>query len=230
MNAGTYHHINDPQTGQSKTLNIVDAYSTFNFESKSDLYIWKEFKNNNESAFIYIYSKYFAMLVNYGHQLTSESQLVEDCIQDLFIDLRKNRQNLTSNNVSIKLYLFKALKRRVIEVRRKSRKIVFEAIPPHKEFEIEPSVEAHLIQDQIKEDHIALVKNALSQLTDRQREALYYLYYENLSYAEIQDLMGMDHIRSVRNLVYKAVNALKTMVKLSSLWVGWTILAAMPIF
>lgn len=183
------------------------------FNGKDDQFIWSAFKAKDESAFIYIYQKYFPRLVNYGHQFTRDSQLVEDSIQDLFIDLRKNRPNLTRTLTSIKPYLFKALKRRIIEYRRKVKYTLDSGDSEFGDFEIVPSVESKMIQSQMIEERLVRVKKAISQLTDRQREVLYYLYYENLSYSEIKDLMGMSHVRSTRNLVYKAIAALKEMAK-----------------
>lgn len=184
------------------------------FNGKDDQFIWAAFKARDESAFIYIYQKYFPALVNYGHQFTRDSQLVEDSIQDLFIDLRKNRPNLTRTLTSIKPYLFKALKRRIIEYRRKAKYTLDNGDGVFTDFEIVPSVESKMIQSQMIEERLTRVKKAIAQLTDRQREALYYLYYENLSYSEIKDLMGMSHVRSARNLVYKAIAVLKEMAKL----------------
>lgn len=208
---------------QVKGINTkhVDGGEENIFEDKEDQFIWQAFRSNNESAFIFIYEKYFSDLINYGHQFTKESQLVEDCIQDLFIDLRKKRENLTNNSTSIKFYLYKALKRRIIEYRRKNKFAVVECIGDHKDFEIVPSIETNIIQDQTKEEQLLRMRQAFSQLTDRQREALFYLYYENLSYKEIKELMGMDHVRSARNIVYKAINVLKPLVKLIVILPMW---------
>lgn len=218
LKQGLVQHLND-DSGRTNEIGITGKTGD-HFEGKEDQFIWQAFKAKNESAFIYIYKRYFPDLINYGHQLTRESQLVEDCIQDLFIDLRKNRRNLTSSLASIKAYLFKALKRRIIEQRRKT-KHIDENASPHRDFEIVPSVEANIIQDQAMQEQLSRMHQAFDRLTDRQREALFYLYYENLSYKEIKEIMGIDHVRSVRNLVYKAVAALKAIVKFGVWFPFW---------
>ncbi|MDN3670426.1 hypothetical protein QWY93_13980 [Echinicola jeungdonensis] len=38
-------------------------------------------------------------------------------------------------------------------------------------------------------------------------------YFEGLSYKEIADMMGFGHVRSARNLLYKAVNGLSSILK-----------------
>ena len=79
------------------------------FDNKSDLEIWETFKSGDESAFIYIYSKYFNELINYGNQFTTDINLIEDCVQDLFIKIRKSRNKLGVIKKSIRLYLLISL-------------------------------------------------------------------------------------------------------------------------
>ena len=184
------------------------------FDDQTDQFIWAAFKKGDEQSYVFIYEKYFASLINYGHQFTKDSQLLEDCIQDLFIDLNRNRANLTENNSSIKFYLFKSLKRRIIEARRKFDKEPVDHIEAHKDFEITLPVEALIIEKQVKEEQLVQLRQALKKLTGRQREVLYYLFYEELTYQEIQELMGLDHVRSVRNIFYKAITVLKSSFKL----------------
>lgn len=197
-----------------RDLKIVETNFTNFFDEKSDQFIWTAFKQDDESAYVYIYQKYFAGLINYGSQFTKDDQLLEDCIQDLFIDLKNNKSNLTDKNSSIKLYLFKSLKRRIIEYRRKANKLIFEHAGEEKTFEIVLSVETLLIEKQLKEEQLIQLRKAKEKLTGRQREVLYYLFHEELNYQEIQELMGFDHVRSVRNIFYKAVTVLKTSFKI----------------
>lgn len=184
------------------------------FEGRDDQFIWSAFKQNDEQAFIYIYQKHFHQLINYGFQFTRDVQLLEDSIQDLFIDLKRNRERLTSVNTAIKFYLYKALKRRIIAYKRRAGETSADLTKHAGRFEVILPSETVLIENELKEEQTVKLTRALSGLTERQREALFYLYYENLSYTQIQDLMGMDHVRSVRNLVYKAIAALKSGIKL----------------
>jgi len=184
------------------------------FKGRDDQFIWSAFRQHDELAFAFIYQKYFQQLINYGFQFTRDVQLLEDSIQDLFIDLKKNRDRLTPVNSSIKFYLYKALKRRIIEYKRKTAGTSPDQISDGGQFEVILPSEAILIENEMKEEQIAKLTRALSGLTERQREALFYLYYENLSYTQIRELMGMNHVRSVRNLIYKAIAVLKSGIKL----------------
>ena len=210
--SGGKHRLNDlnklkrPANSGSEAVN----HHLDTFKGQPDQSVWRAFKQDDEAAYIFIYSNYFADLINYGRQFTRNEQLLEDCVQDLFIDLKKNKKNLTDKNTSIKFYLFKSLKRRIIEYRKKVERVSLEQVEGHNDFEIVLPIEALLVEKQTKEEQLLKLSKAVEQLTSRQREVLYYLFYAELSYEEIREIMGFDHVRSVRNIFYKALDRLKT--------------------
>src|SRR5690349_5203734 len=85
----------------------------------SDQLLWDSFRRGDETAFSSIYTSYSVMLFHYGCKYSTDKELVRDCLQDLFLYLKKNRLGLGQTN-SIKLYLFKAFRRRIIEYLKKS--------------------------------------------------------------------------------------------------------------
>ncbi|MGK7396057.1 MAG: RNA polymerase sigma factor [Candidatus Cyclobacteriaceae bacterium M3_2C_046] len=185
------------------------------FSGKTDREIWAAFKDGEEAAFIHIYSTYFQQLLNYGHQFTKHQDLVEDCIQDLFVDLRIRRAKLAEIKLSIRLYLFKSLKRRIIEYLRDSPSFFIEHDNlSGNQFEVSMSIEENLINKETIEATEIKIKNALQKLSDREREAIYYIYFKNFNYEETKVLMNMDNVKSVRNLVYKAAFKLKNIIKM----------------
>jgi RNA polymerase sigma factor (sigma-70 family) len=179
---------------------------------KSEAAIWEAFKMGNESAFIYIYETYFEPLFNYGNQFTRNEAIVKDAIQDLFIELRKNRQKLGPTD-SIKFYLFKCLKRKVIK---ESNQWFYqcEIFSPELAFEFTFSPEQVLINRQLDNEKVANLNKAIKALPPRKREVIYYFYYEGLNYQQIQELMQFSSIKSARNLVYKAIGFLREHIKL----------------
>lgn len=59
-----------------------------------DYEIWQQFRQGKESAFIHIYDLYFDLLYHYSQQFSKDKSLIKDCIQDLFLDIRRNRQSI----------------------------------------------------------------------------------------------------------------------------------------
>ncbi len=180
-------------------------------QHKDEAAVWEAFKKGNESAFIYIYETYFDSLFVYGCQFTRNEDIVKDAIQDLFIELRKNRRRLGKTD-SIKFYLFKSLKRAVIKACGQWFNQC-EEINSEKTFGFSFSHEQILIERQLDEEKTAMLNNAIQSLSPRKREVIYYFYYEGLSYQQIQELMEMSHVRSARNLLYKAVDFLREQIK-----------------
>ena len=52
-----------------------------------DKEIWNAFKGGSLTAYKLIYEKHIDLLFNYGNKITQHKELVEDCMQDLFVDL-----------------------------------------------------------------------------------------------------------------------------------------------
>jgi RNA polymerase sigma factor (sigma-70 family) len=161
----------------------------------------------NESAFITIYTTYFDTLYFYGKRFVRQEQFLKDIIQDLFISLRRNRTTLGPTS-TIKFYLFKSLKRRIIK-EEKRRINLSEVIPEDFEFDVYFSPEQMLISRQINEETAARINAALLKLSPRKKEVIYYFFFEELTYCQIQEIMKLDNIKSVRNLVYKALDFLR---------------------
>jgi RNA polymerase sigma factor (sigma-70 family) len=184
---------------------------SINSQYKDDSATWNAFKSGNESAFIYIYETYFDQLFIYGNHFTKNEGIVKDSIQDLFIELRKNRLMLGSTD-SIKFYLFKCLKRRII----KETSHWFykcEVFSSELSFDFTFSHEQTLIDRQLDDEKMARLNLAIKSLSPRKREIIYYFYYEGLNYLQIKELMNLSNIKSARNLLYKAVNFLREVIR-----------------
>ncbi|WP_339924416.1 sigma-70 family RNA polymerase sigma factor [uncultured Cyclobacterium sp.] len=174
----------------------------------SEIAAWDAFRQGNESAFIFIYEKYFEVMYAYGFSIVADPYLVKDALQDLFVELRERRGNLGQTD-AIKFYLFKCLKRRLIRELAKwpGKRESLEDLPLSFQFTL--SYEAQLIDRQLSEEKIAKLNIAVSGLSPRQREIIYYSFYEGFTYRQIQDMMGLESQQATRNLMYKAMQYLR---------------------
>ncbi|MDN3670703.1 sigma-70 family RNA polymerase sigma factor [Echinicola jeungdonensis] len=190
--------------------NIISE-STSEIDFSNDRGIWEAFKSGNESAFIFIYESHFETLFDYGCKFTKDTGIVKDAIQDLFIELRNKRDSLGATN-NIKFYLFKSLKRKIIrESGRWFRK--WERLAGNYYFEFSFSPEQILIDRQLDQEKHASLNTALKELTDRQKEIIYYFYFEGLSYEQIKEIMCFTSTKATRNLLYRAIDFLKDAVQ-----------------
>src|SRR5690606_41250750 len=87
-----------------------------------------------------------------------------------------------------------------------------DALPIYREslgFLVTPSHEGLLVNKQFQQEQIALIQSSLNKLTRRQREVIYYFYYNGLSYGQIKEIMGFSSDRAARNLMYRSLAELK---------------------
>src|SRR5688500_7458255 len=80
----------------------------------NDSFIWACFKAGSIEAFSGMYCTHYVNLFHYGCRFTPDADLVKDAIHDLFLDLWIRRSRL-GETASIKHYLLKCLKRRVVK-------------------------------------------------------------------------------------------------------------------
>lgn len=172
-----------------------------------DVGIWNAFRKGSEQAFIFIYEDYFDRLYAYGLRIAGDECLVEDAIQEVFIDLKNNRARINETD-SIKFYLFKCLKRKL---HREASKWLHkrEELEENNSFGFTLSHEQFLIDKQINEEELYQLNHAIEKLSPRKKEMIYYFFYEGLDYSQIQELMGLENIKSARNLLYKALDFLR---------------------
>ena len=188
---------------QSETI----KYS--NHGTLSDPLLWNAFKKGDELAFIEIYKRYYEMLFNYGCKYSTDKELVRDCLQDFFLYLRKNKLGLGNTNC-IKLYLFKAFRRRIIEYLRKNSYLFSSKEPSeYAQFAVESSIEAVYINKQIKAEQLEKLNQALNALDQKEKKAIYYFFFKGFSYEQIAEMFQFSHVSSARRVMYRSLRQLR---------------------
>lgn len=184
------------------------------FHSMNDRDLWHEFKNGNRSAFIHIYNRYFDELYLYGTQFTRDTDLLKDCIQDVFVRLNESKKRLTGTS-SIKYYLYKSIKREIIHTLKRQKYAIRKLeVMKGRGFEYEISAEEIMISRQINEDMTRSLREAANNLIHRQREIIFYHFFEGFSIKQIQELMGFNSVQATHNLLNRALKKLKEVLHL----------------
>ena len=169
--------------------------------------IWESFKSGNRAVFEQIFRAHIRILYKYGSRFTHDPALVEDCIQDLFLDLWHKRQSLGTTD-SIKRYLLGSIRRRIIrKLQRKPSENSHIELENY-DFHLELNAEDERIATESGLAQQKALKEAMTQLTQRQREVIYLKYFQEMSYDEIASVMDISY-QSARNLVYAALKLMK---------------------
>ncbi len=180
--------------------------------NKSEELVWNDFTRGDNSALSFIYRKYADRLFNYGRQF-AEEEIVCDAIQDLFYDMIRNRNKLGLAK-SIKSYLYASLRRKIIKAQEiKNKELPQSLVEDNSAFKIAIAQEDQSALLQINGSNVQLLQEACNRLPERQREAILLYFYEQLPYEEISKIMKIGKVKSVRALVYRAVETLRVVLK-----------------
>lgn len=168
---------------------------------------WTQLKSGNKTSLEWLYRNFSPSLLKYGYAFTQNHTLVEDCLQDLFIQLWEKREGL-GETTSVKNYLFASLRRSIWKRTKKQLRIQNEGQDGILPFEIELNIEDQKIANEEQKEQSARLKRAMEGLSDRQKELLYLKYQEGLTYDEICESMDI-HYQSARNLMSSALTKLR---------------------
>lgn len=174
-------------------------------EDYTDSELWVNFKSGDKTALKTIYYKYYMMLYRFGLKKSSSSELVEDCLQDLFLKIWKNRDTL-GDAVVIKSYLYRAYIRILFDAIKKNER-TYKGVDLELELS-ECSFEESIIKnDSLNESNIFLDK-ALKHLTKRQKQVVNLYYFEGMPYKQIAEILPMKY-QAIRNCVHEALKVLR---------------------
>lgn len=179
----------------------------------SEKKLWNELRSGNKSALEQIYTSNFDDLFAYGKKFSSDISIIEDCIQELFIDLWSKRSSLSETD-KIKPYLYVSLRRKIIALIKKSRNLTGVELED-KHFEASLSIEDLLISEELSQEKKDKIKSAFESLSDRQKEILYLKFYSQFDYEAISEIMDMNY-QSARNLVSRAIAKLSKVLGTAS--------------
>lgn len=185
---------------------------------------WSQFLAGDNDAYCWLYKVYIQMLFRYGHRFTSDTELIKDCIQDVFTGLYKNRKRLSTPD-NIKVYLFVATKNSLLRTLYKEsiyERNTMEQVP----FSLEPTVEEEFVNNEQYNNQQKKIKEILSILTPRQKEIIYYRFIQEMSMEEICILMDINY-QSAQNLIQRSLKKIKQNYSSTGLFLLQLYLSAM---
>ena len=170
--------------------------------------LWIKLREGDMKALTALFNNNFDSLYNYGYRIIPNTDLVRDSIQELFYNLWKYRNNLSEPD-SVQAYLFISLRRQLL---RKKENIKRREDVDKKYFSEEFGV---LLDYQVWQEALELneekkenLKEAITELSPRQREVIYLKYFEGLSTKELADILQI-RAQSIYNLVHDALKNLR---------------------
>jgi RNA polymerase sigma factor (sigma-70 family) len=168
--------------------------------------LWNRFRTGDKQAFELLAKENYRALFNYGLRISSDNDLVHDCIQELFLDLWEKRDRVAEADY-VRTYLLRALRNKILKESmrlsrlREAEELAFE--PLH-----DLPIESEIVESEHQIEMVLRLKSLVNQLTKRQREIIYLRFYQNLEYDDIARVMELNR-QSVANLLHRTIKEIK---------------------
>lgn len=165
-----------------------------------------DLRKGNQNAYIYLINNHNKTILNYALSLTNDIHLAKDIVQDVFLDVWKDRKKLKPTS-SLKNYLFKIAYHKFINQYHKNRTISA----------LERAYVEALDQtfndsnSELLEQKIALVFEGISNLPKKCKEIFLLSKKEGLTNIEISEYMNIS-IKTVEGHLTKAYCLLRERV------------------
>jgi RNA polymerase sigma factor (sigma-70 family) len=191
--------------------NLKEKYKSMMMSKKviiDEVAIWDKFRAGDQRAFTELYQHFVQPLYSYSMGVTSDKELIKDCLHDLFVELWRNHATI-GPTTSVKYYLMASIKRKLIRhMETQMKNHVHHSNYMMDYMEADHSQEAILIkyEEEIRTNkQLALCLNMLSK---RQREAISLRFFQNMDTDQISDSMKINP-QSVYNLIFGALRVMK---------------------
>ncbi|MEX0719295.1 MAG: sigma-70 family RNA polymerase sigma factor [Balneolaceae bacterium] len=174
--------------------------------------LWEESRTGNSESLSKIFCYTYSQMFNYGYKIVQDEDIVKDCIQELFMNLWYNR-NEVSEAHSVKSYLLSSLRRIIFrrlkkQINRTKRNYEYS----RDMFAEMYNVEELMIHFETKEKQKQQLLEALQALSKRQKEAVYLKFFNGLSNSEISEVMELNK-QSVYNHISKAIQKMQDFIQ-----------------
>lgn len=154
----------------------------------------------DEQSFRFLYDLYFDDLCKSLNYYTSNVELIEDVVQDVFVSLWEKRANVGISH--IKTYLFTAVRNRMFNFLRDSKK--FEVLLEEHHLDLNQSEEEH---SSFNEELYLITREAIDALPEKCKEVFILSKNENKTYKQIAENKQIS-VKTVENhmgIAYKKI-------------------------
>ena len=151
--------------------------------------------------------QYEKPLCRYAYSLTGSISSAQDAVQETFLRLCKGDRDRIEGHEAA--WLFQVCRSRAFDMKRKDKPV--QALTPLEESNIKATGPTPA-EAAMHADHEQIMPRLMSQLPDRQREAIRLKFQQSLSYREIAHVMKISE-SNVGFLIHMGVKALREQMK-----------------
>jgi len=165
-------------------------------------------RQGDEQVFETIFRTYYERLCNYANTILNDMDEAEEMVQSAFLTVWEKHDTLEIHT-SVKSYLYRAVHNSCLNRVKhfKVRKTYGDSVKNQTEL-----LHDDASQDLIGSELDAIVANAIDSLPDQCRLVFKLSRFENLTYAEIAEQLGIS-VKTVENHMVKALKVLREKLK-----------------
>ncbi len=159
------------------------------------------------------YTEYRKQIFYYIRKRVNNNELAEDIVSDTFMDLLENLEKLNyKEGKGVKSWLYKVARNNMIDhFRRKSTNTERAGIDPDF-FDVLGVVPDESLKDIIKEEQLDEIFEALTVLSNSDKEVVSLRLVDELSFQEVADIMEKSEA-AVKMQFYRAIDKIKDQVE-----------------
>jgi RNA polymerase sigma-70 factor (ECF subfamily) len=167
-------------------------------------------RRGDEAALVALYERHHAVVFRFAYRLLGSRASAEDVVHDCFLDLvgepaRDCAADFDPSRGTLRNYLYGMARHRAHRLfRRATREREFEAGADERRADASSEPLAQVLDEELS----AVVRRAVAALPAAQRESLILFEYEELSLAEIAEVVGAD-VNAVKARLWRARQSLK---------------------
>lgn len=178
-------------------------------DSMTDERLLKRASRGDEAAFLLLYERHRDAIFRFAYRMLSSTALAEDVTHDCFLSLIKQPERFDATRATLRTYLFAAARNLALKhFRQSGNEVTLD------EMDEEPQMpeSQEPLRKLLDEELWLEVSRAVASLQPLQREALVLFEYEELSLAEIAEIVGAD-TGTVKSRLYRARQRLKKLLE-----------------
>lgn len=169
---------------------------------------WNKIKEGDENSFELLYKGLSPELCNYAFQYTADRFLSEEIVQDVFIKIWQNRENITPCK-SIKAYIFQSVHNSCINciIQKKNKKNINNVFLSEKSWDViqeSTQINSLLLEKLEADDTEQIIKQIIQTLPPGCSEIFTLSRFENRSNQEIAEMLNVS-VSTVRTQIFRAL-------------------------
>ena len=174
-------------------------------EQATDERLLEQAADGNTAAFQILYERYRDPIFRFAYRMLGSVEAAEDVAHDCFLSLIKEPGRFDSTRASLRTYLYAAARNQAVKrYQRVGRETSIDELAGEPRSSNHHGPMARVLNDELAGE----IERAIASLPPSQREALVLFEYEDLSLAEVAQIVGADS-NTVKVRVFRAREKLR---------------------